>query len=102
MSYSVHEEVERVIHEVDQRQEQGRKQNNVKLEGVEQINDEAKAISKTLAGHLNDRTNLLTEIEKEHAQYVGQVATNNEYKYNVRQQIHDIHYLIKLLNFEIS
>lgn len=51
---------------------------------------------------MNTRTQLLSEIEKEHQDFVGQMNANAVYKLNVRKQINDIQYLIRLLNFEIS
>jgi hypothetical protein len=64
--YSVHAEVEQIIREVNRTQDQGRKQNNLKLEGVSQVNAESLIIQKKLNHDLNERTNLLSEIEKDH------------------------------------
>lgn len=102
MQYSVHAGVEQIIRDVNLIQEQGRSENNLKLQGVAQINAEALAIQKSLTSTMNMRTQLLSEIEKEHQDFVGQMNANAAYKFNVRKQINDIQYLIRLLNFEIS
>jgi hypothetical protein len=71
MQYSVHAGVEQIIRDVNLIQEQGRSENNLKLQGVSQINAEALAIQKSLTSTMNMRTQLLSEIEKEHQDFVG-------------------------------
>jgi hypothetical protein len=43
---------------------------------VAQINAEAIAIQKGLTGHLNERTYLLSEVEKENHSFAGAMAEN--------------------------